>query len=139
VLLYGHIVSATKSAGSSELALEFDNGDCFKGGKKPLTLRVIGLIGPPDALVALHTVLPSEVAGARNIANLAGMTVMAEDINLNPSGPPHTVHPGIVVGLPNVKLDPLGGPGCSALLTSNGPYIHLGVGAQVLLTRQNSH
>jgi len=138
-LLYGHVVASTKSPGSSGLALVFDHGDCYTGGKKPLTLRVIGLIGPPDALIALHTVLPSEVAGARSISRMAGATVMAEDLDLNPSGPPHTVHPGVVVGMPDVTLDPLGGPGCSALLTSNGKDIHLGVGAQVLLTRQSAH
>ena len=141
-LLYGHVVatSSKRSPDSSELALVFDHGDCFPGGKKPLTLRVVAVIAPPDQLVALHSVMPSQVAGGgRSISNTAAMAPFPEEINLNPSGPPHTVHPGVVVGLPAVKLDPLGGPGCSALLTSTERDLHLGVGAQVLLTRQAAH
>jgi hypothetical protein len=56
------------------------------------------------------------------------------DEELNPGGPPHTIHPGIVVNIPKVKLEPEGGPGCSARLTSTSRSVELGPGSQLLLT-----
>jgi hypothetical protein len=54
--------------------------------------------------------------------------------NLNPDGPPNTIKHGIVKGLPGVKLEPQGGPGCSAKITSTGRSIRLGEGSQFILT-----
>jgi hypothetical protein len=54
-------------------------------------------------------------------------------MELNPGGPPHTVRPGIVVGIPKVKLEPQGGPGCSARMISTERSVQLGTGAELLL------
>jgi Flp pilus assembly protein TadD len=140
-LLYGHVTSAgcARSPDSSELSLMFDRAQCDRGAR-PLKLRLIAVVAAPDQFVGMHTALPSQVAGAgRSISNLAGGTGLNEDINLNPTGPPHTVHPGVVVGMPTVELDPLGGPGCSARIFSSDKNVRLGVGVQLLFTRQSAH
>lgn len=139
-LLYGHVTEAraTKNPDSSALSLVFDQAECGGGPKQPVSLTVIGLIASPDQFVGLHSVLPSEVAGGgRNISSLAGdIDSSYPEPNLNPGGPPHTVHPGIVVGLPQLKLEPHGGPGCSTKITSTGHTLRLGVGSQLILTMQ---
>ncbi len=139
-LLYGHVTEAEKVPGGAQLSLMFDHADCDGHAKKELALRVIGLVASPDAFVGLHNALPSEVAGgARDISVTAqNMGAFALDENLNPGGPPHTIHPGIVAGLPKIKLQPIGGPGCSARLISSDANIRLGVGAQLLLSREVS-
>jgi hypothetical protein len=141
-ILYGHVTSiSSKGSGTSEFSLMFDHGDCDGHEKKAISLRIIGVVAPPDAFVGLHSVMPSQVAGrGRDISVTAqNMGSFALDENLNPSGPPHTIHPGIVAGYPKLKLEPLGGPGCSARFTSIEPSVSLGTGAQLLLTRQDSH
>lgn len=141
-LLYGHVTDArsTKNPDSSTLSLVFDQGECGGGQKKPLSLTIIGLIASPDQFVGLHSVLPSEVAGGgRSISALAGdLDSSFPELNLNPGGPPHTVHPGIVVGLPHLKLEPHGGPGCSTRITSTDHTLRLGVGSQMILTMERA-
>jgi hypothetical protein len=44
------------------------------------------------------------------------------------------VHPGIVAGYKDVKLDPVGGPACSAKFTSTEPSVKLSTGAELILT-----
>ena len=134
-ILYGHILSAssTKNPDASELSLVFDHGDCTGKGKTELPLRLIGVVGPPEESDKLHDALPAEVAGAgRQIGDVVAGSG-AVDENLNPGGPPHTIHPGIVVRLPETKLDPQGGPGCSAKITSSKRSIQLGPGSELIL------
>jgi len=134
-IVYGHVtaVSSNRDPDSSELALVFDHGDCTSGGKRPLTLRLLGLVGPPDESKHSHEALPTAVAGGgRSIeATISGTT--AYDDDLNPGGPPKTVHPGIVVRLPDIKLDPDGGPSCSARITSKHRSVELGPGVELVL------
>jgi len=134
-LLYGHVANTSASkSGESELDLSFDGAECNGRGKQSVSLRLIGIVAPPDDSDALHSVLPTEVAGARQISNIAGdMGSLALDLNLNPGGPPKTIHPGIVVGLPKMKLEPQGGPACSAKLTSSERSVRLGTGVVLLL------
>jgi len=141
-ILYGRVISATSTKGpdASELSVAFDRGDCTGHMRKQLALHLIGLVGPPDQSRKMHGEIPVEVAGgvqqvggSRNgqdaVSELGGM-----DEELNPGGPPHTIHPGIVVNIPKVKLEPEGGPGCSARLTSTSRSVELGPGSQLLLT-----
>jgi hypothetical protein len=138
-MLYGHVTSASgKGSGKPELSLVFDHADCDGHEKKPLTLRIIGVVAAPDAYVGLHSVLPSEVAGARDISVMAANTATFDD-NLNPGGPPNTIRPGITAGMPKMKLEPLGGPECSARFTSSEQNVRIGAGAQLLLTRQSPY
>lgn len=137
-ILYGHVteVTSTKRPDSSELALIFDHGDCTGHMKKALTLRLIGLIAPADeSSKHMHDALPTEVAGGtRDISITAAESVDGADEDLNPGGAPHTVHPGIVVRMPHAKLEPEGGPGCSARITSTNHNIELGAGSELILT-----
>jgi hypothetical protein len=57
----------------------------------------------------------------------------ALDMELNPGGPPHTVRPGIVVGVRNLKLEPTAGPECSDKLTSTSSKIQLAPGSELIL------
>jgi hypothetical protein len=61
---------------------------------------LIGLVALRDQSSMLHEALPTQVAGgARSISDpISGST--GRDDDLSPGGPPHTVHPGIVVACP---------------------------------------
>jgi tetratricopeptide (TPR) repeat protein len=141
-LLYGHVTAAasSKNPNSSELALEFDHADCKGHEKQELPLRLIGVVAPPDESLRLHDAMPTEVAGgARQIGGSRGGSdtvtgTGGRDDNLNPGGPPKTVHAGIVVRMPKVKLEPEGGPGCSARFSSSDRSVQLAPGAELILT-----
>jgi hypothetical protein len=135
-ILYGRVMSttSTKNPDASELSIQFDRGDCAGHSKKELSLRLIGLVGPPEESKMLHDALPTEVAGAGRQMNDAVAGTGKLDENLNPGGPPHTIHAGIVVRLPEAKLDPQGGPGCSAKITSTKRSVQLGPGSELILT-----
>ena len=96
-----------------------DHADCEGHARKEISLRLIGLVAPPDEGVeragprarrlAWHSAKPAPSAQAP----------LDSGDRLNPAGPPHTVHPGIVVGMPNVKLELQGeAAACSARLSS---------------------
>ena len=135
-ILYGHVMAATstKNPDAAELSIQFDHGDCAGHSKKELPLRLIGLVGPPEESKMLHDALPTEVAGGGRQIGDAIASSSAADENLNPGGAPHTVHAGIVVRLPETKLDPQGGPGCSAKITSTRRSVQLGPGSELILT-----
>ena len=134
--VYGHVtaVSSTRGPDTAELGLVFDHGDCSEQAKKPLSLHLIALLPPPDeAPQSLHESVPTEVTGgARRISDTVADTT-AYDALLSNGGNPHTVHPGVVVGMPQMKLDPIGGPGCSARITSSTRSVQLGTGAEMIL------
>lgn len=134
--LYGKVLESSAGKGSSELALMIDQGDCMEKKKKQLSLRTIGLVGPPDDRKALHDAMPTEIRGAKSISATAAEMGLQLDENLNPGGPRGTVHPGIVLAAKGIKLTPEGGPQCSALLTSAESSVHLGLGSELILTMQ---
>lgn len=141
-VLYGRVTAAStiKSAGKSELGMVFDHGDCDGHDKKELALRVIGVVAAPGSFVGLQSAVPSEVrGGARDVSATGGIVAsFALTVNLNPEGPPHTVHPGIVLGMPGVALTPAGGPGCSDILRSSDHSVRISEGAELILTRESS-
>jgi hypothetical protein len=129
-VLYGHILasSSTKKPDSSELAVVFDHADCVGHPKQPMTLRLIGVIAPNDGPNSSHEAMPAEVAGAaRNISTTAGLT-NGYDANLSL---PSIIHPGEVLGVAKVKLEPQGGPQCSARLSGPNRSIQLGPGTEL--------
>ncbi|HEY1581320.1 MAG TPA: hypothetical protein VGF82_29990 [Terracidiphilus sp.] len=134
-VVYGRIMSvnSTRNPDSSELSLAFDYADCNNRDKEPFKLRVIGVTGPPDQSHHLHEIAPTGMRGSgRQIDNSAAGT-NALDRELNPGGPAHTVHPGIVVDVPNLTLEPAGGPECSDKLTSTKSKIQLAPGSELIL------
>jgi Tfp pilus assembly protein PilF len=137
-ILYGHVTSTSARNGNgAELGLSFDHGDCDGHAKKELSLRLIGVVAPADQSRHMHEEVPTEIrGGAQSISQAvagAGL-VSGADQDLNPGGPPHTIHPGIVVHMPDAKLDPSGGPGCSARITSSSRSVQLGAGSELILT-----
>jgi hypothetical protein len=134
-VVYAHIMSATgaKNAPSSELSLAFDHADCSGHDKQPLKLRVIAVVGPPDAKHNMHEDMPTQVAGGARRIDDAVAGTNALDMELNPGGPPHTVRPGIVVGVPKLKLEPTAGPDCSDKMTSTNSKIQIGPGSELIL------
>ena len=134
--LYGHVIAAasSKDPGGPQLSLVFDHGDCTGHSRKELSLRLIGLVGPQGESERMHEAMPTEVAGGTRRVIDAVAATNALDMELNPGGPPHTVHPGIVVRMPGAKLEPEGGPGCSARITSTNRSVQLGVGSELILT-----
>jgi tetratricopeptide (TPR) repeat protein len=135
-ILYGHVtaVASSKNPNSSELGLVFDHADCTGHQKQEFRLRLIGLVAPLDEARMLHDAMPAEVAGGTRQMSDAVSGSNGRDDNLSPGGPPNTVHPGIVVRMPKVKLEPEGGPGCSARISSSDRSVQLGPGAEVILT-----
>jgi hypothetical protein len=137
-ILYGHVTSAmsSKNPNTSELSLVFDHGDCVGHGRKELQLRLIGLVGPASQDSRhMHDELPTELNGSgRTTTAAVANLVNGADENLNPGGPPHTIHPGVVIRMPAVKLEPEGGPGCSAKITGPDRSIQLGAGSELILT-----
>lgn len=135
--IYGHVmaVTSTKNPNASELSLQFDHADCTGHPKKELNLWLIGVLASPDDSDTMHEAVPAEVAGgSRRISTTVGNTSDFDE-RLNPGGPPHTVLPGIVVGMKKVKLMPGGGaPGCGAKITSTDRSVHLGPGTELILT-----
>jgi len=136
--LYAHVMSALaqKNPNSSELSLAFDHADCEGQGKKAVPLRLIGLVSD-EASAKMHDEVPIGLhgSGSRN-ADSAGRVTSGADSALNPGGLAHTVHPGIVVGMPKVKLEPEGGPGCSDRISSTNRSVELDPGAELILIMQ---
>lgn len=138
--LYGHVLAATasKSSGASELALVFDQGDCSGHPKQELSLRIIGVAGGDTQYQGVHNAMPTQVSGGgRAISDTAASMGIAADDNMKPGVAPKTVRPGIVAGIPHLKLIPEGGPQCSAMLTSEEHSVHLGTGTEFILTMQS--
>jgi Tfp pilus assembly protein PilF len=137
--LYGHVLAATASkTGASELALVFDHGDCSGRPKQELSLRIIGVAGGDTQYQGVHNAMPTEVSGGgRSISDTAASMGIAPDDNMKPGVAPKIVRPGIVAGIPHLKLIPEGGPQCSAMLTSGEHSVHLGSGTEFILTMQS--
>jgi hypothetical protein len=137
--LYGHVTAAVaqKSPGASELALAFDHADCEGQERKQMPLRLIAVVGP-DASAKVHDAMPAGLHGESRNTAATGKAINFVDDSLNPGGPPHTVHVGIVVGLPKLKLDYTGGPGCSSRITSTDRSVQLEPGSEFILVVQST-
>ncbi len=132
--IYGTVTAASslKDGGKSELSLEFNAADCVGRDKKPMKLIVMAVAAPPGEQAMAHDATPTEVqGGARNI----GDTVASRsgyDAKLNPAEPTF-LRPGSVLGFKSLKLDPQGGPRCSARITSTDRDLVLPPGTILLL------
>jgi tetratricopeptide (TPR) repeat protein len=141
-ILYGHVTASAPATATNpaELAIAFDQAECDGRAKRPVLLTVIGVIAPPDQFIGLHNAVPVEVSGGgrSTAAAAASLGSSGLDENLNPGGPPKTIHPGIVLSIPAMKLEPVGGPGCSAKMTDTEHSVRLGTGSELILTMQTA-
>jgi|CZKL01.1.fsa_nt_gi hypothetical protein len=138
-ILYGHVTAAvsSKDPASSELSLVFDHADCVGHPKQPVQLELVGLIAAADESESIFGALPAAVSGGgRQISEVVAGTTGRSD-NLNPGGRPNTVHPGVVIRMPKVKLEPQAGPSCSDRITSATRSVLLGPGAELILLMKN--
>ena len=55
------------------------------------------------------------------------------DEDLTAGGPPHTIRPGVVVGVKGLKLEPTAGAECSDRITSETSKIQLAPGSELIL------
>jgi hypothetical protein len=128
-VVYAHVIAVSPS----EVSLAFDRADCNHRDQQPIKLRVIAIVGPPTGSHHMHEDLPSEVrGGARQMAQAVYGTDEFDE-ELNPGGPPHTIHPGIVVGIKDLKLAPTAGPECSDKISTDGNRIQLASGSELIL------
>jgi tetratricopeptide (TPR) repeat protein len=131
--LYGRVVAASskKNSDTAELDLAFDRGDCTGHGKQQISLRVIGIVASPPETAHLHEMLPAEVVGAgRQISDTAGGGYDPKEVHLLA---PSLVRPGVVVGMPYLRLEPNGGPGCSSRIVSAKRSVELNEGVELIL------
>ena len=138
--LYGHVTSAIsqRDPNSSELSLVFDHADCEGHGKKEMPMRLIALMRSSDESTRLHDEVPIEMkTAARSLASTKAAFAGVDDV-LNPGGSARTVRPGIVIGMPKMKLEVEGGPGCSARISSTDRSVQLGLGAELILVVQSA-
>lgn len=132
--VYGKVIasSSSKNPNASELALSFDAVDCLKHEHQPMKLVLVGLIAAPEGGDNLHSAVPTEVGGsARQISDSVAGT-SGYDANLS-AALPSWVQPGYMAGFRTIRLEPQGGPGCSARLVSTERSIILPPGTVFLL------
>ncbi|MDE3199468.1 MAG: tetratricopeptide repeat protein [Acidobacteriota bacterium] len=141
-VLYGKVTVASKGDKNSEakLGFEFNRGECTNasGSKtvtKPLQLAVIAVLTPKDDRQAhLHDMAPVEIGGAGRRIQDAVNADNGTDIGLNENEKPKTVHAGLVFGEAKFKLDPTGGPSCTALVQDKGSSVRIGSRSEIVLT-----
>lgn len=128
-VIYARVVSVSPT----EISLDFNRADCNHRDQQPLKLRVIALVGPPSETHHLHEDMPAEVAGGVRQIGQAVFGTDEYDEDLNPGGPPHTIRPGVVVGLKNLRLEPTAGPECSDKITTDRDRIQFANGSELIL------
>ena len=138
-VLYGHVMSSVsqRDPNSSELSLAFDHADCEGRGKKEVSMRLIGLMGSSGPGTRLDEQLPMGLIRGNRSAVTTSKAQSFDDYTLNPTGAPNTVHPGIVIGLPKLKLEVGGGPACSARISSTERTVQVELGSQLILVVQS--
>jgi hypothetical protein len=128
-VVYARVISVSPS----EISLAFDRADCNHHDQQPLKLRVIAIVGPPGESHHMHEDMPAEVSGGVRQIGQAVFATSALDEDLNPGSAPHTIHPGIVVGIKDLKLEPTAGPECSDKITTDRNRIQLASGSELIL------
>lgn len=128
-VVYARVVSVSPN----EVSLDFDRADCNHHDQQPLKLRMIAIVGPPGEAHHMHEDMPTEVRGGVRQIGQAIFGTDEFDEDLNPGGPPHTIHPGIVVGIKNLKLEPTAGAQCSDRITTDTDRIQLANGSELIL------
>jgi len=132
--VYGTVTAASssKNPSGSELALSFDAADCGQRTHQSMKLLVVGVIAPPEGESRGQNAAPTEIqGGGRQISGTAANT-SGYEANLK-AALPSSVQPGYVAGFRNLRLEPQGGPQCSARLVSTDRNIVLAPGTVLLL------
>lgn len=133
-VIYAKVVSVSSSKDGSEFSLDFDRADCSGGhDKQAFKMRLISLKAPADEIKTGQSSTSTEVAGRGRQESAPQTNNDAADTSPKASGDPNTIHPGVVVGIPNTKLEPMGGTGCSDRITSTNSKIKFQPNSQFVL------
>jgi hypothetical protein len=134
-ILYGHVTAATTGQGSntSELSLTFDHADCEGQLKKEMPLRLVALLGPSENVIRIHEELPLQMRAAHRNINDAVTALNGSADKLNKGDTQRTFQPGDVIGIPGMKLEIEGGPGCSSRISSEKRSVQLDREAELIL------
>ena len=142
-ILKGRIVSQTprsKAAGSSNIALLFESGQCGGRDMKPLPLTVAALLAPDpvsgSGLFGDRENQPlNEAVGLSLNGGMRSMQGAADTVVLEPprNKAPQMVMPGQVIGIADTKIAVGGGPEGSSVLTAEKHNLRLESGSRLVL------
>jgi hypothetical protein len=133
--LYAHVTAATSGQGSntSELSLSFNHADCQEQRKKAMPMRLIAIVGPLEGALRIHEELPVTLRGAQRNINDPVKAMAGSRDKYNTEVPPRIFRPGSVIGIPTMKLEVEGGPGCSARISSTNHSVLLDRGTELIM------
>jgi hypothetical protein len=133
--LYARVTEATsgQDSNASELSLSFDNADCLEQRKKAMPLRLIAMVGPSEGALRVHEELPVLMKGSNRNINDPVKAMSGSRDKYDTEGTPRIFRPGIVIGIPMIKLEVEGGPGCSARISSTNHSVRLDRGTELIL------
>jgi len=97
-----------------------------------MPLRLIAILGPSENVMRVHEELPIQMRGAKRNINDAVTALNGASDKFNTVGPPRLFPVGVVAGIPGLKLEIEGGPGCSSRITSTDRSVQLTRGMQLI-------
>ena len=137
-VIYGQVTAASPSKlspGNAELGLEFDRVECTGQSAKPMKLFVIAVLMPSNKRKdEPHGADSTEISGGGRKIGDATASMGGNDEGMSSGSKPASVHPGLVYGDDSMKIDPVGGPGCSAKITSTARSVRLETESELILT-----
>jgi hypothetical protein len=130
-VLYGHVTSSisSKEINKYELSVVFDHADCTGRPHAEIPLRLIGMVAPLDEdTEKLRNALPRRM---RSMGKAHGV----DEALAPPDYLPTPVHPGLVSRMPEFRLEPEGGPQCSARISEADHTVEVVMGTAWIFTR----
>ncbi len=149
-IIYAKVVSVNATKDGSEFSLDFDHADCAGGhDKQAFKMRLISLMAPAGEGKSSQSAVPTEVGGKGGPGGgpMGGGGAApqpsksnsgAADTVSSSGGEPDTIQPGTVVGIPNTKLEPMAGSGCSDRVSSTNSKIKLQANSRFVLVVTNA-
>lgn len=138
-IIYAKVVSVNSSKDGAEFSLDFDRADCSGGhDKQAFKMRLISLMAPEGEEKTSQSDVPTGTAGKGGQMGGApqprqSSSSSAADAVSTPGSEPGTIQPGTVVGIPNTKLEPMAGAGCSDRISSTDSKIKLRANSRFVL------
>ena len=135
-ILSGHVTEAIPGKGDEQpqLGIVLEQAECGGKGKQELPLRLISLVAAAEGPQGNGSI------GSIKIGRNGGQGTEPADVvdlgdtrNSNREKIPDLISSGSVQGVPGIRLDPSGGPACSALLSSAEKRLHLPPETKLLL------
>jgi hypothetical protein len=142
-IIRGHVVTQkaySKTEKTSEIGIAFESGQCGGRDMKPLSLTVAAVTAPylsgyfdspaSEELQPLSSAIGLTLNGGLRSLSQASATVLAEP---RPAGPPRSVKPGQILGIPHLAISVGQGPLRASIFRSTGRNVQLSPGTQFVL------